>query len=136
MIDATIPRLRDWNSGTGPLYRRLAVSLRGAIEGGSLPVGSSLPAERVLAKSLAVSRTTVVGAYDILRDEGWVESQRGSGTRVRRSPLPTIVPERAATSARAFERNGVFRAMVESNRAPYEFLGVHMPAASPFLEEA
>jgi DNA-binding transcriptional MocR family regulator len=136
MIDATTPRLREWNAGTGPLYRRLAGSLRGAIEAGALPIGTSLPAERVLAKSLAVSRTTVVGAYDILRDEGWVESQRGSGTRVRRSPLPAIAPERAATSTRAFQRNGVFRALVESNRAPYEFLGVHLPAASPFLEEA
>jgi DNA-binding transcriptional MocR family regulator len=136
MHDPTIPRLRDWNTGSGPLYRRLAGSLRGAIEAGSLPIGTSLPAERVLAKSLAVSRTTVVGAYDILRDEGWVESQRGSGTRVRRSPLPAIAAERAAVSTRAFQRNGVFRALVESNRAPYEFLGVHLPAARPFLDEA
>jgi DNA-binding transcriptional MocR family regulator len=41
-----------------------------------------LPSERALARSLAVSRTTVVAAYDSLREAGWVESRTGSGTRV------------------------------------------------------
>ena len=44
--------------------------------------GLRLPAERVLAKELAVSRGTVVAAYQELRDEGLIESRRGSGTRV------------------------------------------------------
>jgi DNA-binding transcriptional MocR family regulator len=32
---------------------------------------------------LAVSRTTVISAFDVLKQEGWLESRRGSGTRVR-----------------------------------------------------
>src|SRR5207248_5018856 len=47
---------------------------------------SQLPSERELAASLGVSRTTTTAAYDLLRDEGYVESRRGSGSRVA---LPT-----------------------------------------------
>ncbi|HET6900039.1 MAG TPA: PLP-dependent aminotransferase family protein, partial [Vicinamibacteria bacterium] len=41
---------------------------------------------RVLARQLAVSRTTVVQAYDLLRGDEWVESRQGSGTWVSRAP--------------------------------------------------
>ncbi|HEV3457924.1 MAG TPA: PLP-dependent aminotransferase family protein [Thermoanaerobaculia bacterium] len=76
--------LGPWRAAVGgPLYRRLAVAAVHAVVSGRLPVGARLPAERALAAALAVSRTTVVGAYDVLREEGWVESRRGSGTRVR-----------------------------------------------------
>ena len=47
--------------------------------------GTRLPAERVLAEALAVSRTTVVSAYEELRGQERVESRQGSGTRVRGS---------------------------------------------------
>lgn len=41
-----------------------------------------LPSERQLARSLHVSRTTVIAAYGLLRDEGLLQSIQGSGTRV------------------------------------------------------
>ncbi|GII85820.1 putative GntR-family regulatory protein [Sphaerisporangium siamense] len=72
----------DWATGTGPLYRRLADGVRRAIEGGALPPGQRVPAERQLAASLHLSRTTVVAAYDVLREAGLIESRTGSGTRV------------------------------------------------------
>lgn len=72
----------DWAGRRGPLYRRLAEALAAAIEYGSLPSGLRLPSERQLAQSLAVSRTTVVAAYALLRQEGLVFSRQGSGTRV------------------------------------------------------
>lgn len=75
--------LGAWQAAPGPLYRRLAAAIGAAVSGGRLTAGSRLPAERPLAAALAVSRTTVIGAYDLLREEGWVESRRGSGTRVR-----------------------------------------------------
>src|SRR5258708_315235 len=75
--------LGPWRAASGPLYRRLAAVAVDAVVSGRLPVGARLPAERALAAALAVSRPTVVGAYDVLREEGWVESRRGSGTRVR-----------------------------------------------------
>jgi DNA-binding transcriptional MocR family regulator len=69
--------------GDGPLYRLLAEALKHAIDRGLIPLGTVLPAERALARSLAVSRATVVAAYDRLKGDGWLESRRGSGTWVR-----------------------------------------------------
>jgi len=89
-----------WQAAPGPLYRRLATAIAAAVAAGRLPAGSRLPAERPLAAALAVSRTTVIGAYDVLREEGWIESRRGSGTRVR-ALAPAPAPEGAALPASA-----------------------------------
>jgi DNA-binding transcriptional MocR family regulator len=70
-------------AGEGPLYRQLADGLKRAIDRGEVPLGTVLPPERTLARALAVSRATVVAAYDRLKGEGWLESRRGSGTWVR-----------------------------------------------------
>jgi DNA-binding transcriptional MocR family regulator len=69
----------------GGLYRRLADAIAALIGSAELPVGARLPAERRLADALAVSRSTVVAAYDELRARGLVESRRGSGTTVARA---------------------------------------------------
>jgi DNA-binding transcriptional MocR family regulator len=71
-----------WSSPDRPLYKSLAVAIRGAIDRGELPVGARIPAERDLARALAVSRSTVVAAYDLLRQDGVLRSLRGSGTFV------------------------------------------------------
>jgi DNA-binding transcriptional MocR family regulator len=68
--------------GPGGLYRRLADAIAAVIGTDDLPVGARLPAERPLAEALAISRSTVVAAYDELRARGLVESRRGSGTTV------------------------------------------------------
>ena len=76
-----------WSEGPGPLHRKLSDAIRAAVDDGRLPAQSRLPSERDLAGRLAVSRSTVVAAYDTLRSEGVVESRQGSGTRIRgRSP--------------------------------------------------
>jgi DNA-binding transcriptional MocR family regulator len=75
--------LGQWHHGEGPLYARLAKAIRMGIGDGTIPVGPRLPAERVLADALAVSRTTVATAYKLLEEEGWLERRRGSGTRVK-----------------------------------------------------
>ena len=51
--------LKDWKSGDGPLYQRLAEAIRAAIECGDFGPGTRLPAQRILARLLRVSRTTV-----------------------------------------------------------------------------
>ncbi|GAA4238443.1 PLP-dependent aminotransferase family protein [Actinomadura meridiana] len=78
--------LGDWMTGRGPLYRKLAAALRHAVQDGALLPGDRLPSERDLAGLLAVSRSTVVAAYDQLRSEGLVDSRQGSGTRVTERP--------------------------------------------------
>ncbi|GGM14052.1 MocR-like transcription factor YczR [Nakamurella endophytica] len=64
-------------------YRELAHRIRGAVLDGRIPVDTGLPSERDLAAGLAVSRTTVAAAYALLRDQGWLDSRRGSGSRLR-----------------------------------------------------
>ncbi|WP_458244628.1 aminotransferase class I/II-fold pyridoxal phosphate-dependent enzyme [Streptomyces sp. MAI_2237] len=80
-VPALGPLLGDWRGdGDGSAYRRLAVALRGLVRDGRIPPGTRLPAERRLAATLAVSRTTVTAAYGLLRATGHVESHHGSGT--------------------------------------------------------
>src|SRR5437588_12441657 len=82
MSSEVVTALASWEDRRGPLRRRVADCLREDIERGDLPAGSKLPPERTLALDLSVSRTTVMGAYDTLRQEGWLQSRRGSGTYV------------------------------------------------------
>jgi len=77
--------------GRGPAYARVAAGVRGLALDGRLPVGARVPSERELARALSLSRTTVTAAYDVLRAEGYLRSDRGAGSRVA---LPTAVPAR------------------------------------------
>jgi DNA-binding transcriptional MocR family regulator len=76
--------LAEQLGGDGPLYRQVADGLKRLVDRGDVPLGTVLPPERTLARSLAVSRSTVVAAYERLKADGWLESRRGSGTWVRR----------------------------------------------------
>jgi GntR family transcriptional regulator/MocR family aminotransferase len=60
----------------------LAEALRAGIRDGRLRPGTALPATRVLADDLGVSRGVVVEAYQRLREEGLVSGQSGAGTRI------------------------------------------------------
>ncbi|WP_328487961.1 aminotransferase-like domain-containing protein [Streptomyces zaomyceticus] len=88
--DELVSRLGRWSAGRGPLYLLLAARLRRLVDEGALPPGALLPPDRRLAKALAVGRTTVVAAYDTLRQEGRLVRRQGSGTRVAR---PALAPE-------------------------------------------
>ena len=74
--------LGAWSERPGPLYERLSTAFEQSLRAGELPVATRLPAERWLAQRLGVSRSTVVAAYGLLQERGWVTSRRGSGTRV------------------------------------------------------
>lgn len=65
-----------------PLYKQVYEELRQAILNGRLNVGSRLPATRDLADDLGVSRNTVLGSYQQLFAEGYIEGHVGSGTFV------------------------------------------------------
>jgi GntR family transcriptional regulator/MocR family aminotransferase len=60
----------------------LSDQLRDAIRGGTLRGGTRLPSTRALAADLKVSRGVIVGVYEQLTAEGYLESRRGSGTAV------------------------------------------------------
>ena len=60
----------------------LADAIRAAIMDGRLGAGTPLPATRLLAGDLEVSRGVIVEAYQRLADEGLVSARSGAGTRV------------------------------------------------------
>ena len=70
---------------TGEIYRQL----RAAIRTGQLRPGEYLTPSRELAQALAVSRSTVVAAYDRLAAEGFVSSRQGAGTFVSEGLVQT-----------------------------------------------
>jgi DNA-binding transcriptional MocR family regulator len=76
--------LGQWHSLPGrhrsPDYAALAGAVRGLLSDGRLPLAVRLPAERELAESLGVSRTTVTAAYRSLRETGHLTSRRGAGS--------------------------------------------------------
>lgn len=82
-----VTRLGRWSAGRGPLYLLLAGRIRRLIDEGELPPGAPLPPDRTLAAALAVGRTTVVSAYDLLAQEGKIVRRQGSGTKVAPAPL-------------------------------------------------
>lgn len=71
-----------------PLWRQLAEALRLLILDGRLALETRLPGERELAAALNISRTTVASALGQLREEGYLYSRQGSGSRI-------ALPERA-----------------------------------------
>ncbi|HAI32838.1 MAG TPA: PLP-dependent aminotransferase family protein, partial [Thalassospira sp.] len=68
-------------------YRRLYHGIRSAILDGRLHPGERLPASRDLARSLGISRNTVVASFDLLTSEGYIETRVGAGSFVA-STLP------------------------------------------------
>src|SRR5918992_2566364 len=85
------------------LQWRIYDRLRRDILGGRLKPGERLPSSRALARSLRVSRTTVVLAYDQLLAEGYLETRPASGTFVSRV-LPEGDEERGSEGAREREQ--------------------------------
>lgn len=125
------PSIAGWASaGGGPLYRRLADAIRAAIRAGEVAVGTRVPTERASAIELAVSRSTVVAAYDLLRDEGWLESRQGSGTWVRRqASVARFGQDRPGFLGRSTVS---FRALIEGPGEGIEFTCAALPAGDLF----
>ena len=65
-----------------PLYRQLYLQIRKQILGGKLQGGVRLPSTRTLSKELALSRITILNAFDQLIAEGFLASRTGAGTYV------------------------------------------------------
>ena len=96
--EALITHLGPWSLGKGSLQYKLTRAVVEAIKHGLLNPGIRLPSERTFAQALRVSRTTVVAAYDTLRESGWVESRSGSGTWIS-SKSSAVTAARSAAQA-------------------------------------
>lgn len=79
---APVGGLSDW----------LASHLRMAIPDGRLPVGSRLPATRVLATELRVSRGVITEAYQRLTEDGRIAGRGRGGTIIVAAPPAAPAP--------------------------------------------
>lgn len=82
-------QLRPEDAPAGGLADWLAERFRAAISDGRLPIGSRLPATRVLAVELQVSRGVVTEAYQRLTEDGHVAGRGRAGTVVVAAPIST-----------------------------------------------
>src|SRR5438445_10527647 len=102
-----IAHLGVWPTGPGPLQQKLARGLVDAIRKGAVHPGIRLPSERSLAYALSISRTTVVAAYDAVRESGRLESRTGSGTWVCENS-PAVAAARGAAHAGTLAASPLF----------------------------
>ena len=78
---------------TGPIYQAIADAIGREIESGRLKPGSRLPTQRVLARQLGVTLTTVTRAYVEAQRRGLLSGEVGRGTFVRPNALEIEGPE-------------------------------------------
>ncbi|SEK53481.1 FadR/GntR family transcriptional regulator [Pacificibacter marinus] len=109
MSEARRPSLAD------QVYDQLMVEI---LEEG-YPVNSRLPAEDVLAQNFGVSRPIVRAALSRLRDDGIVQSRRGSGSYVLRRPDRQLISFVPLESISDVQRCYEFRIDVEGSAAAW-----------------
>lgn len=95
---------------SGPRYLQLARALKQAILDGRCAPASRVPATRVLARELDLSRNTVLAAYEQLAAEGFIEGKVGSGCYVasfaQTRPAPVAAPPSSRARRPALARRG------------------------------
>lgn len=64
------------------LYFKLYETIKDGVTNKDIPVGVALPATRLIAAALNLSRSTVIKAYELLVLEGFVAAKSGSGYTV------------------------------------------------------
>lgn len=103
------------------LYQKVAAELKQRIASQLYEVGKRLPAERLIAEEMNVSRTVVREAIIMLEVEGYVEVRKGSGIHVMSNQQRHLV---IADDGSEFGTAGPFellqaRQLIESNIAEF-----------------
>ncbi|MEU6212354.1 PLP-dependent aminotransferase family protein [Streptomyces sp. NPDC047023] len=121
-----------------PGYRSLADALRTLVLDGRIALHVRLPAERELAEAVGASRATVTGAYDLLRESGYVRSRRGSGTWTELPEGHRPVGAHALVGAGGYSADGDpgIDLAIAAMGAPEGALADALARAAPRLPEA
>lgn len=82
-----------------PTYRWLCRVIREEILAGRLRTGSQLPSTRDLALRYGVARATIITTFDILKSEGYLRGNVGSGTFVAGVLPDELLQSRMASSS-------------------------------------
>ena len=69
-----------------PIYQQLRNQIVAGISDGRLSPGEKLPTVRALAEELGVNAMTVNKTYQLLKQEGFIVTDRRNGARVREQP--------------------------------------------------
>jgi DNA-binding transcriptional MocR family regulator len=121
--------LRDWRElSTSPAYLALADRIRLLIMDGRIPLGARIPAERDLAAQLGISRTTVSASYAELREAGYLDSLRGSGSVARLPHGAPLVLDNASAGYLDFSKASLpaIPAVAEAARRAVAELPAHL----------
>ncbi|TDP43628.1 PLP-dependent aminotransferase family protein [Zavarzinia compransoris] len=118
-----LPFLRLDAAAALPKFRQLQDQLRVAILRGHLRAGTRLPASRILAEELGLSRQTVVRVLKNLRTEGYLEARQGAGTfvstalpsQVLKPPLTPDCGEAAYVAPPRLSRTGSLSRLVSAD---------------------
>src|SRR2546423_709920 len=105
MRGADFLQLRPEDAPSRGLTGWLADAIRVAIMDGRLGAGVPLPATRLLAGDLGVSRGVIVEVYQRLADEGLVSARPGTGTRVL--GVPRLAPGSSGSAGDAGAVGGI-----------------------------
>ena len=76
-----------------PLYRQLRDQIVIGIAEGTLLPGEPLPTIRALAEESGINMMTVSKAYGLLKQEGYIQTDRRAGTRVCTHRQEALPPE-------------------------------------------
>lgn len=66
-----------------PIYQQIRNQIVYGISSGALEAGEQLPTVRALAAEIGVNAMTISKAYQILKAEGYIVTERKRGARVR-----------------------------------------------------
>ncbi|MFT7462711.1 MAG: GntR family transcriptional regulator [Pseudohongiellaceae bacterium] len=115
-----------------PIYRQIMGQVKDAVAGGHLSPGDRLPSQRELAQRLVVAPLTVKKAYDLLEQEGVLESRHGSGTFVSQGAVRDgdLVRERLSQTARQLATQAALAGLDEQ-----DLIAVVKAAAEQLREE-
>lgn len=91
MVNFTLELDRDT-----PYYLQIYKTIADRINQGAIQSLEKLPSKRKLAKHLNVSTNTVLNAYNLLLDEGYIFSQEKKGYFVSQQQQLTVVPKIAS----------------------------------------
>ena len=119
LLATTISEIGIERADPEPIQSQIARQIREFVLAGRLRPQAKLPSTRGLSEDLKVARATVVEAYEQLLSEGYIETRKGSGTRVAaelpeallhstQAHIPTHAParEKAREPAKPF-RSGL-----------------------------
>ncbi|WP_328525441.1 MocR-like pyridoxine biosynthesis transcription factor PdxR [Kribbella sp. NBC_00359] len=121
LAGADFLQLNPADAPAGGLADWLTDRLRAAISDGRLPLGTRLPATRVLAAELRISRGVVTEAYQRLTEDGHITARARAGTTVVAAPLTTTAPPEHRAGGAAAQHAGEVDG---SRRTPTEGRGL------------